>query len=234
MQSWMTRDSAQDLWNDRHKCRSPWKLSSEEGYNRQVKLLLGTQNRGKIIEMSEALARLPVELWTPRDAEVADVPEESGATFEENALAKARFFHERTRLPTLADDSGIIVEALSNELGFHTRRWGAGPQASDEEWIAHFLERMRDEKNKRAHFVCTLAFIDASGEPHVFEGRCSGAITNALEADYLPGLPISACFKPEGYGKVFSALSLNEKNAVSHRGRALQSFVRFLEQELSK
>ncbi len=193
-----------------------------------MRLLLATTNRGKIIEIGESLADLPVTLTTPEELRITEIPHETGETFEENARQKARFYFERSKLPTLADDSGILVEALANELGIHTRRWGAGPDASDMHWISFFLDRMRGERNKRAHFVCVLCYIDAAGVEHLFQGRCDGVITKELEASYLPGLPISACFRPDGYDCVFSALSIEQKNSTSHRGRASHAFAQYL------
>lgn len=192
-------------------------------------VLLATTNRGKIIEMKEVLGDLGLEIRTPADLGIAESPEEHGDTYEANALEKARFYSAKSNLPTIADDSGIQVRALEKELGIHTRRWGAGKDASDAEWISYFLDRMKQEKNKAAEFVCVLALIDANGAEHLFRGTCTGTITEALEADYLPGLPISACFRPEGSTKVFSALTLEEKNSVSHRGKALLALRSFLE-----
>lgn len=197
-------------------------------YTLVMKLLIATTNKGKIIEIREALTGLPIEILTPVEKGITEMPKETGDTFEANAIEKARFIFEQAKMPTLADDSGILVEALQKELGIHTRRWGAGPEASDQEWIDYFLARMKKEKNKRARFVCALCYIDEEGKEYLFEGTCDGVITESLEADYLPGLPISACFKPDGYDKVFSALSVEEKNAVSHRGRAMTSFQKFL------
>lgn len=194
-----------------------------------MKLLLGTSNKGKVKEMSDALASLDLSILTPEQLDILEKPLETGTTYEENAIQKARFYYQQAHLPTLADDSGIVVDALANELGIHTRRWGIGASATDQEWIAFFLERMRHEENRRARFLCTLAYIDAAGDLHTFAGSCDGVITNELEAEYLPGLPISACFKPDGYDKVFSALSVEEKNAISHRGRALQDFSDWLQ-----
>ena len=194
-----------------------------------MKLLLATSNAGKIIEMKEALSGLSLEILSPADLGIIDAPHEEGNTFKENALQKARFYFERAKIPVLADDSGIIVDALKKELGIHTRRWGAGPSASDKEWIDFFLDRMKKEKNKRAWFVCVLAFIDELGKEHLFEGTCDGMITDTLEADYLPGLPISACFKPDGYDCVYSAMKIEQKNSTSHRGRAIEKFRRYLE-----
>lgn len=195
-----------------------------------MRLLLGTNNPGKVIEIKEVIADLPVEIITPKDLGIEGNPEEHGDTYHANAQLKARYFYEATKLPTIADDSGIVVEALEEELGVHTRRWGAGPEASDEQWIAHFLHRMKKEKNKRARFECHLVYIDENGAMHSFEGRCDGHITETLEADYLPGLPISACFKPEGFDRVFSGLSLEQKNSTSHRGRAALQFRKHIEE----
>ncbi len=193
-----------------------------------MQLLLGTNNKGKVIEMQEALSPLNLSIVKPIDLGITSAPEETGETFMENAEQKARFYFEKGNLPTLADDSGIIVGALKDELGIHTRRWGAGKDATDEEWIRVFLDRMSHEENKRARFLCTLVFIDQEGVSHEFEGRCDGIITPSLEADFLPGLPISACFKPFGYDEVYSAMTPQEKNDVSHRGKALQAFADFL------
>lgn len=181
------------------------------------------------MEVREALRGLPLEILSPADIGITESPHETGGTFEENAQQKARFYFEQSRgLPTLADDSGIMVEALQEELGIHTRRWGAGSGATDQEWIDFFLDRMRREKNKRARFTCVLCFIHAEGKEQLFEGTCDGSITETLEANFLPGLPISACFKPDGYDQVYSALSIEKKNSVSHRGRALIGLRDFL------
>ncbi len=192
--------------------------------------LLATSNKGKIIEIREVLQDLNLTLLSPEDLPHPPAPpHEEMDTFEGNAIQKARYYFEKTGIPSIADDSGILVEALKQELGIHTRRWGAGPEATDEEWITYFLDRMKKESNKRARFICVLALIDEKGEIHTFEGHCDGMITNGLEADYLPGLPISACFKPDGYDKVFSALTVEEKNRVSHRGKAVRVLREFLE-----
>jgi XTP/dITP diphosphohydrolase len=199
-----------------------------------MRLLLGTNNIGKVIEIGEGLQGLPLEIVTPEAVAIQEVPNETGSTFADNAALKARFFFERSGIPTAADDSGIIVEALANELGVHTRRWGAGADASDEEWITFFLDRMKKEENRRAAFVCSMAYIDHEGNLHQFEGRCSGIITPTLEAPYLPGLPISSVFKPEGFHRVFSALSIEQKNSTSHRGRAVSELRKHLERSLGQ
>lgn len=190
-----------------------------------MKLLIGTNNKGKHIEISEVLGDLGLELLSPKDLKIEIDPEETGSDYAENALIKARhFFEHGGSVPTIADDSGIVIDALEGELGVHTRRWGAGADATDAEWIDHFLERMEREDNKKARFICNLAYIDDEGTEHLFEGTCEGIITPSLEADYLPGLPISACFKPEGFTAVYSAMTTEEKNKISHRGLAVAKF----------
>jgi len=190
-------------------------------------LLLATSNQGKIVEMKECLSGLPLTLLTLKDFPTIALPEESGTSHTENAILKAQYYFDHAKIPTLAEDSGIHIEALEGELGIETRRWGAGPTASDAEWIAYFLERMRKEKNKRAFFHCVVAYCD-DAEVKTFEGKCEGVITDSLEASYLPGLPISACFKPNGFSSVFSALSIEQKNSTSHRGRAMEAVKRFM------
>ncbi len=197
-----------------------------------MELLLATTNKGKVLEIGEVLSDLPITLKTPADFGITDSPHEHGETYRDNAIIKATFYHEIAGIPTLADDSGILVHALKDELGVQTRRWGAGPDASDQEWIDFFLERMKREKNRAATFVCALAYIDSTGATHVFEGTCEGEITMTLEASYLPGLPISGCFRPHGYSEVYSAMNIEQKNSTSHRGQALKKLQKHLKSML--
>lgn len=190
-----------------------------------MKLLIGTANVGKFIEMKEALKTMGVELLSPSDVGITESPTETGKSFEENARLKARFYHAASGLPVIADDTGIIVDALKNELGVHTRRWGAGPDATDKEWVDFFLERMSHEKNKNARFMCYLCYIDAEGKEQVFEGSEEGTITETIESDYLLNLPLSGCFKPIGSDRVYHAMTIEEKNSISHRGKAIRKFL---------
>jgi XTP/dITP diphosphohydrolase len=199
-----------------------------------MELLLGTQNTGKILEMRDALEDLPIVILTPDALGIREIPHEEGDSFEANALLKAQFYFSRTGIPTLTDDSGILVDAMQGEMGIHTRRWGPGTAASDEEWIAAFLERMHGEENRHATFTCTLCFINAAREEHLFTGQCTGLITDTLESTYLPGLPISACFKPLGSSTVYAAMDTEQKNYTSHRGKALLELRSFLERSMTR
>lgn len=161
------------------------------------------------------------EFVSLEDLKIQDDFEEEWSSFEENALGKARFYHELSGLPTIADDSGIFIETLEGELGVKTRRWGAGHTASDQAWLEYFMHRMENEKNRAAHFICSAAFVDNELEK-AFLGETKGMITKNIEAPVQTGIPLSSVFKPNGSQKVFSALSTDEKNALSHRGKAFQ------------
>lgn len=205
-----------------------------------MQLLIATKNQGKFTEVSEVLDSLPIKLLSLKDLNLKDEVEEHGLTHEENAILKARYFFEKTNLPTLGEDSGIHVDAFPGELGVQTRRWGGLEKATDEEWIKYFLKQMKDvpEEKRGAKFVCFAALIlgrdgKASQEnPAIFSGETRGIITKTLEAPLKHGIPISSCFKPEGFNKVYAALTVEEKNRVSHRGKAMRSVKEFLKQFL--
>lgn len=194
-------------------------------------LLVATRNPGKFSEISEVLGTLPLKLLSLRDlGEMKDI-EETGKTHEENAILKARYFFEKTGLPTLGEDSGIYVDAFPGELGVQTRRWENLHHATDKEWIEYFLKKMENipPKKRGAKFVCFAALIlPQDQKPHIFSGETHGIITKTLEAPLRDGIPISSCFRPQGFHKVYAALSIEEKNRVSHRGKAMHAAKKFL------
>lgn len=157
---------------------------------------------------------------------------EDSETFSGNALKKAKFYYERTGILTLAEDSGILVNALKDELGVKTRRWGAGEKASDEEWVEYFLKQMSGFSDRGAKFVCCSCLL-GEGIEEFFEGETKGVITENLQAPILKGLPLSSCFLPEGMEKVYAALSTEEKNLISHRGKAIKKVREFLESSIA-
>ncbi len=187
-------------------------------------VLVATSNKGKFREMLEVLGTLPYRFLRLDDVGLSGDCEENAETFEGNALLKAHYYASKSGLVTVAEDSGILVDALAGELGIKTRRWGAGEKATDEEWIEFFLKRMEDVpyQLRGAKFVCCSAIIDLEGNDYIFRGETPGRITQALEAPIYEGLPLSSCFKPEGFDKVYSALTIGEKNTISHRGKAMK------------
>ncbi len=203
-----------------------------------MQILLATSNPGKARELRTALADTTHEFVSLADLTQPllgeergkDTPEETGTTFAENAQIKAEYWCAQTGLTALADDSGILVDALPGELGVQTVRWGAGPDATDSAWLACLLERLKDIPNEKrgAEFVCVLALARSRQPIEYFEGRVRGTITLKPAAPILSGIPLSSVFVPEGASEVFAAMSTVEKSQYSHRGRALEKLKGFL------
>lgn len=190
------------------------------------KILIATTNTGKVREISDLVKGLPIEFVSLAD--FPDVPEvvEDGATFEENALKKARFVSAATGLPTLADDSGLCVDALDGRPGVHSARY-AGPQSSDQDKYMKIIEEMNGVPDylRSARFVCVLALVLPSGEEHLFRGVCEGRITH--EPVGAGGFGYDPIFFYEEAGHAFGEMPREKKNEVSHRGRALLKFSEF-------
>jgi XTP/dITP diphosphohydrolase len=189
------------------------------------KLVIATSNPGKFNEIMEVMHDVSLLVLSSRELNLDNEVDEDGDTYEENAVKKARHYFAQTGFLTLAEDSGIQVDALAGELGVKTRRWGAGESASDEEWIAYFLEALKEvpDAKRTARFVCCAALMDEKGEVKLFKGVTEGRITHELLAPIYRGLPISSCFVPDGFDKVYAALGIAEKNKVSHRGKAMHA-----------
>lgn len=186
-------------------------------------LLVATTNPGKFDEIVESLDGLNFKFYSLRDMgfDGSQIVED-GETFADNAYIKAKHFYDKEGILTLGEDSGILVDALEGELGVKTRRWGAGENATDEEWIAHFMDTLKDVPidARGAKFICSSCLL-GEGIEEYFEGQTPGMITEELMAPLVAGIPISSCFVAEGSDKVYAAMDLNEKRAVSHRGRAM-------------
>jgi len=193
-----------------------------------MRLLIATHNRGKLIEYQQMLADLPLELVTLDDVGIPDDVEENGATFAENARAKAVEYARRSGLLTLADDSGLEVDALGGEPGIHSRRY-AGENKSDPERIAFLLAKLRDvpREKRTARFRCAIAIASPRGEVRECDGTCEGVIEFAPRGTNGFGYDPVFLF-PEG-GVTMAELPAEEKNKVSHRARATEGARRILE-----
>jgi len=157
-------------------------------------ILLATTNLGKRQEMLSALLPLEgIEFVFLEDLDIDIDVEETGESYAENALQKARAYFAHSGMPTIAEDSGVEISALQDELGIHTRRWGAGPHASDEAWMQHFMERMAGEEDRDARFVCHSVYIDKNGH-QAFEGECQGGQSQRIsKVLYYRGFPCLRC-----------------------------------------
>ena len=199
-----------------------------------MRLLIATGNAGKVRELRRLLAGLPLEPVGPVDAGLTLEVEETGTTFEANAEAKARAFAEASGLPALADDSGLVVDALGGRPGVHSARF-AGPPRSDARNLARLLEELRDvpEGRRQARFVCVAALALpssgpawgglAGGEVRLFRGVCEGRI------GFVPrgtdGFGYDPVFLPAGHAQTFAELPAELKDGLSHRGAALRALV---------
>lgn len=193
-----------------------------------MQIVLATRNAGKVAEMRALLAGLPVELLPAEAVAGAPEVEETAATLEGNAEKKARALHTHTGLPALADDTGLEVEALGGRPGVHSARY-AGPEADDAANRARLRHDLAGATNRAAQFRTVIAYLDEQGL-HTFEGVCRGRIID--EERGTGGFGYDALFVPEGETRTFAELSAEEKNAISHRGRALRAFAAFLRNRL--
>jgi XTP/dITP diphosphohydrolase len=191
------------------------------------RVLLATRSAGKVRELRALSAEHGIDVLGLEEAGVDPSAEEdaleSGETFEDNALAKARFFHRRTGLPTVADDSGLSVDALSGAPGIHSKRWSGRTdlfgQALDDANNALLLARLSRATSRRARYVCAAAFCDHDRE-FVERGESTGVITTEPVGD--GGFGYDPYFLSDDLGRSFAEVSLQEKAAVSHRGRAFR------------
>ncbi|NNF58154.1 MAG: RdgB/HAM1 family non-canonical purine NTP pyrophosphatase [Rhodothermaceae bacterium] len=193
-------------------------------------LVLATRNPGKVAELAARLDALPVRLRSA--AEVPDAPEvdEDADTLRGNAEKKARTLFDHTGQPSLADDSGLEVDALDGAPGVHSARY-AGENADDAANRAKLLVALDGRTDRAARFRTVLAFADAMGV-QFFEGACEGTITTDEQG--TGGFGYDAIFRPsEGDGRTFAEMSKDEKNRISHRGRALERFAVFLTDALA-
>jgi XTP/dITP diphosphohydrolase len=185
-------------------------------------IVLATRNVGKVKEFQEMLKNFPVEIKNLNDFGPIPEVEEDGDTFDDNAYKKALYTAKILGLPAIADDSGLVVEALAGAPGVKSARY-AGEKASDQDNINKLLQEMAGQKNRKAAFECVLSIAVPSGPALTYEGRCEGEITT--EPQGKGGFGYDPVFYYPQYGKTFAEISSEEKNRVSHRGKALAEFV---------
>lgn len=195
------------------------------------KFVLATHNPGKLAEMQAILSRLGVEVISPADAGVTVDVEETGSTFAENAMLKAKAVCAAAGLPAIADDSGLCVDALNGGPGVYSARYG-GEELDDRGRYMLLLNSMRGQTTRAAHFSCAVACVFPNGDTLEAEGRCDGAIAFAPMG--TGGFGYDPVFLIPGKGKTFGQLSPEEKSEISHRGKALAAFAEKLGTYLKK
>ncbi|MBR3502056.1 MAG: RdgB/HAM1 family non-canonical purine NTP pyrophosphatase [Alphaproteobacteria bacterium] len=190
------------------------------------KIIFASHNAGKIAEVKEMLLPLGVEVCSADDLDLPDV-EETGTTFAENSLLKSKTIAKYTGIPCIADDSGLCVDALHGAPGVYSARYAPNRD------FAKGMDKLLDEivksgnPSRKAHFSCVVSLAYPDGKYELFEGRVDGIIAEQkmLGAN---GFGYDPIFIPDGYACSFAQMSHEDKNKISHRGRAMQKFKQYL------
>lgn len=188
-----------------------------------MKLILASNNANKLKEFRSLVADLDIELLSQKEAGCDFEVEETGTTFEENAYLKASAVTEATGIAAVADDSGLCVDALGGEPGIYSARYGLGHAASDEERYRYLLQKMEGVKDRSARFVCCICCTFPDGSVIRSRGECEGEILLAPKGQN--GFGYDPVFHPLCLDKSMAELNPEEKNAISHRGKALRAFI---------
>ena len=189
-----------------------------------MKVILASKNQHKLTELSAILSQLAFESALDSEYGLDIDVEETGTTFEENSYLKAEAVMKASGLPVLADDSGLMVDALDGAPGVYSARYGH--KASDKERTAYLLENMKDvpEERRGAKFVCVITCLFPDGRKIVARGECPGVIARAPHGEN--GFGYDPVFYLPELGMTYAELPSEQKNAISHRARALQDFCR--------
>lgn len=196
-------------------------MNAKERRERIERMLIASSNPDKVEELRTLLRPLGIELLTIEAFPDVEPVVEDRPTLEENALKKARHWHERTGLPVLADDTGLEVEALGGDPGVRSARY-AGEPPDNRKNMERLLEELRGASSRKARFRTVAALVTGS-EEKLFEGVCTGEILQQPRGE--GGFGYDPLFLPEEFGRSFAELSPEEKNRISHRGRALRKVV---------
>lgn len=187
----------------------------------ESKLVIASHNRGKVREIGDLLAPFGVTTASAGDLGLPE-PDETGTTFVDNALLKARAAAERSDLPALADDSGLAVRALDGAPGIYSARW-AGPDGDFDAAMARVERELGDNDDRGAYFVCALALCWPDGHTEVFEGTVDGTL--AWPPRGTRGFGYDPVFVPDGHGVTFGEMDPDAKHAISHRADAFRKLV---------
>ena len=188
-----------------------------------MKLILASNNKKKLRELGEILSDMDVELLSQREAGCDFEVEETGTTFVENAYLKAKAVADATGLAAVADDSGLMVEALNGEPGVYSARYApGGHEASDKEKYEYLLSKLVNVEHRAAKFVSSICCILPDGSIIRTEGECRGEILREPAGE--GGFGYDPVFMPQGYDRSMAELGTEVKNRISHRANALREF----------
>lgn len=196
----------------------------------KMSITLSTRNPSKAEQIKAIFTGVPIEVRTLSDAGIEGEAVEDGVTLEENATKKAVFAHGAGGW-AMADDTGIFIEALDGKPGIRAARW-AGENATTEEILSYTLKQLEGANNRRAEFRTAVVLIDPGGAKHVFIGEARGKLLDKPRVPPQPKMPYSAIFVPDGSDKVWAQMSVEEENAISHRGKAFRQVREYLLEQL--
>jgi len=188
-----------------------------------LKLVFATNNRHKLEEVSHKIAD-HFELLTLNNIGCTEDIEETGSTFEENAAIKSKYVYDKFHLNCFGDDSGLVIDALNGEPGVYSARY-AGEHGNHAANIKKVLAKLEGIENRKARFVTVISLI-WEGKEHVFEGIVEGTIRHEITG--TGGFGYDPIFQPDGYDVTFAEMSMDEKNKISHRARAMEKLISFL------
>lgn len=182
--------------------------------------LIATNNAHKVEEFKKIFDKLGLSLVTPKELGIKCDPEENGETFSQNAMIKAQSFYHVSGLKTVADDSGLCVDALGGAPGIFSARYGN--KQNDAERTQYLLDNMKDKTDRTAHFSCAIACVLSDTDSFFVEGRANGTIIDTPDGE--GGFGYDPVFLPDGKTQTFSRMSAEDKNQISHRANALNKF----------
>lgn len=196
-----------------------------------MRFVLATQNKKKLKELSAILSASGVEIVSEEELGLCLEVEETGETFYDNSLLKAKAVMEATGLPAIADDSGLCVDAMNGGPGVYSARFG-GEGLNDRDRYMLLLEMMQGQSDRSAHFHCTITCAFPNGDIISADGDCSGTIAYAPMGE--DGFGYNPVFFVPEYRKTFAQMTMEERSAISHRGKALHAFKEKLQDYLKQ
>lgn len=196
-----------------------------------MRFILASGNTKKLAELKEILSGMELEVISQKEAGINLDVEETGVTFEENAFLKAEAACRASGWPAIADDSGLMVEALGGEPGVYSARYG-GDGLDDRGRLLLLLKNMEQKKNRNAKFVSSIACVFPNGDVLRGRGECAGEILEGEKGEN--GFGYDPIFYLPKIGKTMAELSAEEKNKISHRGMALKNFEAVLREYLKE
>ena len=196
-----------------------------------IKLILASNNAHKIREFGELVAGMDVELVSQREAGYELDVEETGSTFEANAYLKAKAVTDASGCAAVSDDSGLEVDCLDGRPGDYSARYGAGVAVTDEDRYNYVLREMGETDKRSGRYVCAICCTMPDGTVIECRGECEGEMLFAPRGN--GGFGYDPVFKPAGFDKSMAELTPEEKNAISHRGKAMREFLKKFEEYIN-